>query len=307
VYSALALATAGLGMLLVIRHEVQLQAERELTADTNRAAASVASRLQPADLASPVRDPKRVAALDAMFRPELEDNVIRVNLWRADGTVVYSTEHTLIGKRAAEAEELQGVLKGESIREVGHLNDEGGTGKNVKVISAYVPLRLEGEPKPRAVLEFYNDYGPIAAQAGSTVKPVAVALGLALVLLFACLFPILSQVTRALEQRSKHLEKQADELERTLNERRQAIASLRDAETRYRALVEQLPLVTYVSAIDKPGFSSYVSPQIEQLVGYTPPRICSGAWCTRTTRSACGWSIARATPTGGISRPSTAS
>ena len=270
IYSALALAIAGLGMLVVIRHEVQLQAERELTADANRAAASVGPMLEPADLVAPVRDAKRLAALDALFEPELQDNVIRVKLWRPDGTVVYSTDHTLIGTRVDAADELQGVLEGEPIREVGHLNDEGGTGENVKVISAYVPLRLEGDAKPRAALEFYNDYGPIAAQAGSTVKPVAIALGLALVLLFACLFPILSQVTRALEQRSKHLEKQADELERTLNERQQAIASLRDAETRYRALVEQLPLVTYVSAIDKPGFSSYVSPQIEQLLGYTP-------------------------------------
>jgi two-component system sensor histidine kinase/response regulator len=270
IYSALALVIAGLGMLLVIRHEAQLQAERELTADANRAAASVASQLTPSDLAAPVRDPERRAKLDALFKPEVRDNVIRVKLWRADGTVLYSTDHTLIGGRVADADELPEVLAGEPIREVGHLNDEGGTGENVKVISAYVPLRLHGDVKPRAVLEFYNDYGPIAAQAGSTVKPVALALGLALVLLFASLFPILSQVTKALEQRSKRLENQADELERTLNERQQAVASLRDAETRYRALVEQLPLVTYVSALDKPGFSSYVSPQIERLLGYTP-------------------------------------
>jgi PAS domain S-box-containing protein len=270
IYSALALAIAGLGMLLVIRHEAQLQAERELTSDAKRGAASVASQLQPADLSAPVRDPKRLAALDALFEPELMGDVIRVKLWRPDGTVVYSSDHTLIGKRTAEADELETVLAGEPIREVGHLNDEGGASENVKVISAYVPLRLQGDPKPRAVLEFYNDYAPIAAQASSTVKPIAIALGLALVLLFASLFPILTQVTRALEQRSKRLEKQADELERTLNERRQAVASLRHAETRYRALVEQLPLVTYVSAIDKPGFSSYVSPQIEALLGYSP-------------------------------------
>jgi PAS domain S-box-containing protein len=270
VYSALALAIAGLGMLVIVRHEAQLQAERELTADASRAAASVASRLEPADLTGPVRDSKRVAELDALFEPELMNHVIRVKLWRPDGTILYSTDHTLIGRQATEAEELQGVLAGEPIREVGRLNDEGGSGENVKVISAYVPLRLAGNAKPRAVLEFYNDYGPIAAQASSTVKPIAFALGLALVLLFASLFPILSQVTKALEQRSKRLEKQADELERTLNERRRAIANLREAETRYRALVEQLPLVTYVSAIDKPGFSSYVSPQIERLLGYTP-------------------------------------
>jgi two-component system sensor histidine kinase/response regulator len=270
IYSALALAIAGLGILVFIRHEAQLQAERELTADARRAAAAISSQLNPADLAAPVREPKRLAALDALFEPELMNHVIRVKLWRPDGTVVYSTDHTLIGRRVAEADELDGVLAGEPIREVGHLNDEGGTGENVKVISAYVPLRLEGDPNPRAALEFYNDYGPIAAQASSTVKPVALALGLALVLLFASLFPILTQVTRALEQRSNHLERQAAELERTLNERRQAVASLRDAETRYRALIEQLPLVTYVSAIDKPGFSSYVSPQIERLLGYTP-------------------------------------
>jgi two-component system, sensor histidine kinase and response regulator len=271
IYSALALAIAGLGMLVFVRHEAQLQAERELTADANRAAASVAVRLQSSDLVAPVEDSRQLAALDALFEPELMDNVIRVKLWRPDGTVVYSTDHTLIGHRIAEAEEeLQGVLAGKPIREVGHLNDEGGSGENVKVISAYVPLHLEGDVKPRAVLEFYNDYGPIAAQAGATVKPVAIALALALVLLFASLFPILSQVTKVLEQRSKRLEKQANELERTLSERRQAVASLRDAETRYRALIEQLPLVTYVSAIDKPGFSSYVSPQIERLLGYTP-------------------------------------
>jgi PAS domain S-box-containing protein len=268
-YSALALAVAGAGMLLFIRHEAQADAEHELTADATRAATTLASQLRPTDLAAPVRDAQRVRELDALFKPELMDHVIRVKLWRADGTVVYSNDHSLIGGHV-ESDELQEVLAGQPVREVGHLNDEGGTGKNVKVISAYVPLRLKGETQARGVLEFYNDYAPIAAQASSTVKPIALALGLALVLLFASLFPILNQVTRALEQRSKRLEKQAEELERTLNERRQAVASLRDAETRYRALVEQLPLVTYVSAIDKPGFSAYVSPQIEGLLGYTP-------------------------------------
>ncbi len=256
-------------MLLFIRHEAQVAAEHELTADATSAAATLAARLRPSDLAAPVRNEQRIRELDALFKRELMDHVIRVKLWRPDGTVVYSNDHTLIG-RHVDGDELQEVLAGQPVREVGHLNDEGGTGENVKVISAYVPLRLKGEAQARGILEFYNDYAPIAAQAGSTVKPIAIALALALVLLFASLFPILNQVTNALEQRSKRLEKQAADLERTLDERRQAVAGLRDAETRYQALVEQLPLVTYVSAIDKPGFSAYVSPQIEGLLGYTP-------------------------------------
>jgi len=268
-YSALALALAGGGILLFVRHEAQVQAEKELTADATRAAGSLSTELHRTDLEETVKSPARLKVLDDLIQPELMGGVVRVKLWRGDGTVTYASDHTLIGSHV-DAEELQEVLAGGTVRETGRLNDEGGQGKNIKVISAYVPLRLAGEQQPRGVLEFYNDYAPIEAQVGATVKPVALALGLALVLLFASLFPILHQVTKALEHRSQRLEQQADELERTLNERRQAVAGLREAESRYRALVEQLPLVTYVSAIDKPGFSAYVSPQIDGLLGYSP-------------------------------------
>ena len=268
-YSALALLLAGLGILWFVKHEAQARAEREVTERVSTAAAQLSTQLRRSDLEQSATGSRR-AALDSLFRPELQGGIVRIKLWRPDGTVVYSNEHKLIGTRLGETEEFEAVLAGEDLREIGHLNDEGGTGQDIKVVSAYVPIRVGGEPRPSGVLEFYNDYRPVEAQVAGTVKPVALVLGLALLLLYASLFPILRQVTKALEQRTRRLEQQAEELERTLNERRQAVASLRDAETRYRALVEQLPLVTYVSAIDKPGFSTYVSPQIEDLLGYTP-------------------------------------
>jgi PAS domain S-box-containing protein len=268
-YSALALLLAGLGILWFVKHEAQARAEREVTERVSTAAAQLSAQLRRSDLEQSATGSRR-AALDSLFRPELQGGIVRIKLWRPDGTVVYSNEHKLIGTRLGETEEFEAVLAGEDLREIGHLNDEGGTGQDIKVVSAYVPIRVGGEPRPSGVLEFYNDYRPVEAQVAGTVKPVALVLGLALLLLYASLFPILRQVTKALEQRTRRLEQQAEELERTLNERRQAVASLRDAETRYRALVEQLPLVTYVSAIDKPGFSTYVSPQIEDLLGYTP-------------------------------------
>jgi PAS domain S-box-containing protein len=268
-YSALALLLAGVGILLFVRHETQVRAEDEVTNRVSQAAAALAPKLQPSDLKAPVTG-SRLAALDALFKPELMGGVVRVKLWRPDGTVTYSNDHSLIGSRVEDASDFAPVLAGQPLRELGHLNDEGGTGKNIKIVSAYAPLKLRGQAQPSGVLEFYNDYRPVEKQVAATVKPVSVALGLALLLLYASLFPILNQVTKALEHRNRRLEQQADELERTLNERRQAVASLRDAETRYRALVEQLPLVTYVSSIDKPGFSAYVSPQIEDMLGYTP-------------------------------------
>jgi PAS domain S-box-containing protein len=267
-YSALALFLAGLGILWFVRHEAEARAEDEVTARVSSAAAMLAPQLRPTDLQEPVTG-ARLIALDELFRPELRGGILRVKLWRADGLVTYSNDRTLIGSTSEDSVEFEEVLGGRTIRELGHLNDEGGSGQNIKIVSAYVPLKLKGQRHPTGVLEFYNDYGPVGEQVSDTVKPLALALGLALFLLYASLFPILNQVTKALEHRSRRLAQQAEELERTLNERRQALASLRDAETRYRTLVEQLPLVTYVSAIDKPGFSAYVSPQIEELLGYT--------------------------------------
>ena len=45
---------------------------------------------------------------------------------------------------------------------------------------------------------------------------------------------------------------------------------MREAEARYRALVEQIPTVTYVCAFDSEGTILYISPQIEAIVGYPP-------------------------------------
>jgi diguanylate cyclase (GGDEF)-like protein/PAS domain S-box-containing protein len=45
---------------------------------------------------------------------------------------------------------------------------------------------------------------------------------------------------------------------------------LRDAEGRYRTLVEQIPAVTYIDAVDYAGTTLYISPQVESLLGYAP-------------------------------------
>jgi PAS domain S-box-containing protein len=266
-YSALALAVAGVGILWFVRREARINAEEDLTRDATRAAATLADKLRQSDLSAPVENPARVKELDAVFAPELMHDVVRVKLWRPDGTVTYSNDHSLIGSHV-DADELETVLDGSPVREIGYLNDEGGTGENIKVLSAYVPIKLRGEERPRGVLEFYNDYGPIQAGVSAVVKPVAFALLLALLLLFGSLFPILHQVTKALDQRSRRLELQTAELEKTLNERRQAVAGLREAEDRYRTLVEQLPLVTYIDRLDAWSSSIFMSQQIERILGY---------------------------------------
>jgi diguanylate cyclase (GGDEF)-like protein/PAS domain S-box-containing protein len=51
--------------------------------------------------------------------------------------------------------------------------------------------------------------------------------------------------------------------------RNSAEVRLRAAEAKYRTLVEQLPLVTYIDALTASATSLYASPQVESLLGYS--------------------------------------
>ena len=268
-YSAIALLLAGGGILWFARHAAESRSEREVLEHAETTSALIADRLQASDFAAPVSNSRRTE-LDDLFAPLLGGEVVRVKLWSENGTITYSNDASLIGAHHPEAS-VAGAFAGMAESEIGGLNDDGGgAGENIKVLSAYVPVRLGGSQQPTGALELYTSFDEVTADAMATVKPVAVALALALLLLYASLFPILRQVTGALEARTRKLQQQSDELEKTIGERRQALASLREADARYRALVEELPLVSYVSALDTPGFSSYVSPQLEDLLGYTP-------------------------------------
>ena len=58
-------------------------------------------------------------------------------------------------------------------------------------------------------------------------------------------------------------------IERELREA-QTRRSHREAESRYQLLVEQLPIILYVNPLDKVRSTTYVSPQIQTILGYMP-------------------------------------
>ena len=63
----------------------------------------------------------------------------------------------------------------------------------------------------------------------------------------------------------------------------EARRSRREAESRYQLLVERLPIIVYMSPADNIQHTSYVSPQIQSILGYTPEEWLSDPsfWQTR--------------------------
>ena len=181
--------------------------------------------LRPEDFTEPL-SPERLAELDrVMQRRLLHPPVARIKLWNPSGTLVYSDNRALIGRRYPLSEQLRRALAGEVVVEsslLDELENEAERALYEQLIEVYVPVYLPGVPEPVGVYEVYYDTALIQP----IVRWVRIVVWTGVVGGFLVLYIALFGLAR---RASRELRRQADENARLARERERANLELQQA------------------------------------------------------------------------------
>jgi len=203
VSTCVALALAAAAILMVVRHLVTVQAEHAATTQARViASATLRGALAPSDFAHPVGEQRR-AQLDKLFRASvLDQGVLLAELYGSGGTVTYSTDHRLIGRRStAQLPELREALAGTVRGDATSIPNA-----RRKSLRTYAPVAFSGGT---GAVALFQDYGPIAHAAASTFLPTAGVFEAVLVLLFIALIPLLRRVSVRLRRQLEEIQHRA--------------------------------------------------------------------------------------------------
>lgn len=176
-------------------------------------------------------DPRAVARIDRLVRARvLHDPVMRVKIWRGDGTVVYSDEPREIGTRyPLAADELGSLRTGHTDAEVASLDkaENRFERRRGRLLEVYLPVRAPGG---RSVLfESYLHYASVTGDGRALLMSLAPVLLGALLLLCLAQLPLaysLARRVRAGQQEREEL--LVGTLEASERERRRIAQHLHD-------------------------------------------------------------------------------
>lgn len=170
---------SGIAVSAIGQRRAQTRGEAAAASHAQLLAGSVlAPALTPADVARPVNGP-REQKLDALVTNRiLSAGAVAVTIVRPDGTVVFSTNEALAGRKfPAERSHLRPVLAGASQSRVA--DDPSGSGQ---VYETFVSLRPGGSGPVPAVAEIVQDYAPILAAASRPWQTLEIGFAIALLL-----------------------------------------------------------------------------------------------------------------------------
>jgi signal transduction histidine kinase len=227
--SLAAVAVVVVGGFFALRHVAIDEAERD-TRDRVRAEARLveAAGLRDGILRG---DPAAIQRLDDLVLGQIvRGSVVRVKLWSKDGTILYSDEPALIGKRfSLPADELRLFDTGAAEAEISDLRKPENRYERPqgKLLEAHTAIRT---PNGTQVLfEIYQRFGSVSASARRLLGALAPALLGGLLVLILLQLPLAWSMARRLQRGHRERERLlTSAVEASSQERRRIAADLHD-------------------------------------------------------------------------------
>jgi diguanylate cyclase (GGDEF)-like protein len=152
--------------------------------------------------------PAGVRALDQQLSARsVTQDLARIKIWNSHFKVIYSDDHSLIGRTLPPSDDLLHALAGRpddadvvNPRPHTETASEVGLGELVEV---YVPLRFASSGPPEGAFEIYLSYRPVASALASDKRMIALLVAIGLALLWAILYRIVARASRRLRRQSR--------------------------------------------------------------------------------------------------------
>ncbi len=196
----------------VLARVLENQIVTSTLADEDEAAQLIAHlaiqpRLSPQDLKTGL-SAQDVKALDEQLSGRsVTRDLARIKIWNAGHTVIYSDDHSVIGRTLQPSDDLEAALDGRPedatvVTPAAHSEtaSEVGLGQLVEV---YVPLRFAASGPPEGAFEIYLSYHAIAATISRDKRMIVLLLSIGLALLWAVLYRIVARASRRLRRQAE--------------------------------------------------------------------------------------------------------
>ena len=201
-----------LALGFILARVLESQIVTRTLADASQSAQLIARigiqpRLSPRDLrdglsAAGVRELDQQLSARSVTR-----DLARIKIWNAKDEVIYSDDHSLIGRTFTPSDELEHAFAGRPndatvVTPTKHSETEGEVGLG-RLVEVYVPLRFVSSGPPAGAFEIYLSYRPIAAAISKDKRTIALLVFVGLALLWAVLFRIVAKAARRLRRQSE--------------------------------------------------------------------------------------------------------
>jgi putative nucleotidyltransferase with HDIG domain len=157
--------------------------------------------LDPTDFRGPLSS-ERQAVLDTVFRRrEISGKILSIHLWRLDGQLLYSN--------ISEPDRLPTAVAADLSTDEGYrqfvLAREGDVPVSAGVARVFVPVSVEGEPRPVGAFEIYYDLAPLNQRLAGIRRTIWTTVPAGLLVLYASVFVLMRRTSQRLLKQQEDL------------------------------------------------------------------------------------------------------